>query len=101
MKTRKRNIDDVYIYVALLVIEQAIEDIKNYFYNKGTKLSRAEGFKSIHWIRNMEGSFPLIANCMALVNKDSLENVHQRCLKRINQLKKRAYEKQQFSKKIK
>lgn len=87
---------DPYSYLALSVIYQAFKDIKSYFRGDGTPEERKEGKKSVRWIKRMEGNFRAFAAAADM----PLQEFHQLCLLKINEIKRKAYrEKQRMAKK--
>jgi hypothetical protein len=84
------KVADPYSLLALNVFLEAFRDIECYFKGLGTFEERIEGKKSVDWIRKMKGNFRILALAS---NQYSTEQFHDLCVRKINQLKKEAYEK--------
>jgi hypothetical protein len=82
------KVADPYSLLALNVFLEAFRDIECYFNGIGTDEERIEGRESIEWMRKMRGNFRILA--LASENY-STEQFHDLCMRRINQLKKEAY----------
>lgn len=86
------KIADPYSLLALNVFLEAFRDIECYFNGIGSDEERVEGRKSIAWMRKMKGNFRILA----LASEGySTEEFHDLCVRKINQLKKEAYARQQ------
>lgn len=96
-----KNVADPYAFLALQVINQAFREIKCYYTRKGRKDEIIGGFEFLKWIQKMEGYFPLYAKVAAEIWGWPLDKFHQKCLKRINEIKKEAYERRNLAKKDK
>jgi hypothetical protein len=84
-----RNIEDIYVYLALNILNQAFEDIQSYYAHHGTKEQIAEGKRSLKWIRHMEGNFKVIVNVLSNHYNLQPDRIHQMCLKAINERRKK------------
>jgi hypothetical protein len=80
------KLDDPYCKIALKVFAQVFRDIYCYFNQTGTAEEIKEGYKSLKWIRKMEGNFQLLAGAAPI----SLPEFHQKCLKKIINIKNNA-----------
>ena len=77
------KLDDPYCKIALRVFAQVFRDIYCYFNQCGTLEEMKEGYKSLRWVFRMEGNFRLLAGAAPI----SLPLFHQKCLKKIIQIK--------------
>jgi len=86
------NATDPFSYMAACVWDQIFRDIASYYSQVGTKEDRQEGYRAIKWIKGMKGNFSLLAG----ISDELLETFHQKCIKRINDLKSSERLRQQF-----
>lgn len=82
------RVGNPYSLLALNVFLEAFRDIENYFKNQGSLEERIEGKKSIRWMREMKGNFKILAGS---TTGYSIEEFHQLCIKKINDIKRAAY----------
>ena len=72
----------------LYIFNQAIMDITSYYSGLGTLEARRSGREAIKWIRNCEGTFPVIATIASDIIPDlSVEGFHKWCLQLIYEIK--------------
>ena len=83
------RVNNPYSLLALNVFLEAFRDIECYLKEDGSLDERVEGKKSIDWIRKMKGNFKILAGS---TDKYSIEEFHQLCIRKINQIKKECYE---------
>lgn len=89
------KVKDPYSLLALNVFLEAFRDIECYFNGIGSDEERIEGKKSVEWMRRMKGNFRILA---LAGDSYSTEEFHDLCVRKINQLKKEAYERCQLRK---
>ena len=81
------RVDDPYRLLALSVLEEAFRTIECYLTGEGSEEEIADGKDSIKWMTKMKGDFRVIAGASGR----SLEDFHQMCIWKINELRKEAY----------
>jgi hypothetical protein len=74
---------DPYVYLATCIFDQIFRDIASYYSQVGTKEDRQEGYRAIKWLKNMEGNFRVLSS----ISPDTMETFHQKCIRRINEIK--------------
>ena len=89
-----QRIQDPYAYLAINVFDQAFKDIKNYFSGGCTPEETEVAKKTIRWIKRMEGNFRILAGGTDL----PLDNFHQMCIWKINDIKKEVMRDKEFKK---
>jgi len=82
------RVDNPYKLLALNVFLETFRNIESYYKGAGTIEERIEGRRAIRWIRRMEGNFRILA----IASEQSLEMFHDRCLKKINDIRREVYE---------
>jgi hypothetical protein len=83
------KVADPYSLLALNVFLEAFRDIECYFNGIGSYEERLEGKKSINWMRKMEGNFRVLS---LAADYYSTEEIHALCMRKINQIRKEAYD---------
>ena len=81
------KVGNPYCLLALNVFLEAFRDIECYLRGEGTLEERLAGKESIVWIREMKGNFKILAGS----SDYSIEEFHQLCIRRINDIKREAY----------
>ena len=89
-----QRIENPYCYLAICVFFQAFSDIKTYFSGECTPEEAEEAKRTIRWIKKMEGNFRVLAGGTDI----PLDNFHQMCLWKINDIKKKAMKDKEFKK---
>ena len=81
------RVENPYSFLALNIFREAFRDIECYYKGQGNVEERVAGKESIEWIRKMKGNFKILAGS----TKYSIEEIHQFCMRKINEIKKEAY----------
>ena len=82
------RIEDPYAFLTLNFFLEVFRTIKCYYFNQGTIEDKLEGRDNIQWIRKMRGNFRILATAY----NGELEDFHQECIKKINEIKHEAHE---------
>ena len=80
--------EDPRAYLALSILDEAFKNIKAYYFHKGTIEELQAGKEAITWIRKMQGTYRMVA----LASKIRLDDFHQMCLWKINEIRQEAVE---------
>jgi len=88
------RVNDPLTLLVLNIFLETFRNIESYYTGEGTAEERLEGKRGIRWIRNMEGNFKILAIASGM----SIEKFHGLCLEKINEIKRKAYEKRVLEK---
>lgn len=86
-KTKTPSMLDPQTYLLFRILDQAFDDIRSFYFHKGTRRDQLNGKIALRWIQNQEGTFPLIAQAAENTLYDiHIENLHMWCIKKIHEL---------------